>query len=279
MDIDRHTFKFRVKRLIMGRFFWALFKVYKKAISKLYLHQYLLNKQLTDFVEEDLQKTLFHNLVVQAGPFKGLKYPEFKSYGSALFAKLAGTYEHVLHKLFAGENFQKYERLIDIGCAEGYYAVGSALINNRLLVMAVDTDQQALNFCRGMAQLNHVSERITYEQNFDIFSVEKFVDGKEKFTLIICDCEGCELEIFSNNISGSVISKCDLVIELHDFINYGTKEILINRFSNTHSAEVLSEIGNLGSLRHLKGLLPLQREIILDERRPTKMEWLLLKRK
>src|SRR6478672_6897407 len=66
-------------------------------------------------------------LVVQHGPFKGMKYPGVNSVGSALIPKLLGSYERELHPLIDSICAGQYDQVVDIGCAEGYYAVGLAM--------------------------------------------------------------------------------------------------------------------------------------------------------
>ena len=65
----------------------------------------------------------FEDKIVRNGFFKGMKYVTFKSAGSSLFPKLLGSYEIELLPVFAGLQKNKYDDILDIGCAEGYYAV------------------------------------------------------------------------------------------------------------------------------------------------------------
>src|SRR5687767_8100107 len=56
------------------------------------------------------------------GPFKGMEYVDAQTEG-ALIPRLLGTYECELHphlERLAGEGL---DCVIDVGCAEGYYAV------------------------------------------------------------------------------------------------------------------------------------------------------------
>ncbi|NEQ73541.1 MAG: hypothetical protein F6K23_10945 [Okeania sp. SIO2C9] len=45
------------------------------------------------------------DLIVKHGPFKGMKYPDQKSVGSALIPKIVGSYESELHQII-GKIFQ-----------------------------------------------------------------------------------------------------------------------------------------------------------------------------
>src|SRR4051812_19305855 len=63
---------------------------------------------------------------VLQGPFAGMQYVT-ESYGSQLVPKLLGSYENELHDLVEQIVAQRPKIVIDIGAAEGYYAVGLAL--------------------------------------------------------------------------------------------------------------------------------------------------------
>ena len=61
---------------------------------------------------------------VQTGPFAGMKYV-CQSTG-ALCPKLLGCYESELHPAIAKAISRQPKNIINVGCAEGYYAIGMA---------------------------------------------------------------------------------------------------------------------------------------------------------
>src|SRR3954451_18937011 len=66
-----------------------------------------------------------HGLQVAHGPFAGMEYlPGLEASSGDLVAKLLGTYERELHPVIEGWIAQPPAHMIDIGSAEGYYAVG-----------------------------------------------------------------------------------------------------------------------------------------------------------
>src|SRR6478736_1401459 len=162
-----HKIRSTSKRIVKHTPFWQLFKMYSRLIDFLFAHKNLLEKELRFTEEKKLADTLFRDLVVIEGPFKGLQYPALKSHGSAIFAKLYGTYEFSISDLFTSENLKKYGHVIDIGCAEGYYAIGVCLLNDKLTVTAVDTSLEALRLCKQMAEKNGVSDRISFSSAFE----------------------------------------------------------------------------------------------------------------
>lgn len=62
---------------------------------------------------------------VQNGPFRGMHLTERSSWGSGLVAsELLGCYEAQLHPYLEHAIQRGYRTVIDVGCCDGYYAVG-----------------------------------------------------------------------------------------------------------------------------------------------------------
>ncbi len=157
-----------VKRKIFGKvisndFFWALLKrpVDMSAHIRHYREQVVRKREIEPILEK--ASKIFSDLTVKNGPFKGLKYPQFLATGSSIFPKLLGSYEKELHPLLDEIIKKDYSEILNIGCAEGYYAVGLAMKMPGVIVHAYDTDKIAQNATTSMAELNKVSDRIKVE--------------------------------------------------------------------------------------------------------------------
>ena len=103
---------------------------------------------------------LFPTLTVAGGPFQGLHYPHRRSVGSALLPKLLGSYESELHAALEQLLTQEHETVLDIGCAEGYYAVGLGLRLSKAEIYAFDTNPRGGEACAEMARLNGIDGRV-----------------------------------------------------------------------------------------------------------------------
>jgi hypothetical protein len=101
-----------------------------------------------------------HGPIVQAGPFAGLIYPTTEAAGSALAPKLFGTYERELHDMVERVVARGAEHVGNVGCGEGYYAVGLALRLPNARVSAFDTSERAQRLCQCMAEANGVASRV-----------------------------------------------------------------------------------------------------------------------
>jgi hypothetical protein len=225
-----------------------------------------------------IESSLRPDYEVQAGPFKGMRYPQFKAKGSTMLGKLLGTYEAELGDIIELLLKQPYEMLVDVGCAEGFYAVGMAMRLPQAKIFAFDIDEEAQQLCTAMAKLNKVEDRITIG---GVCSGPKMIElSQGKRSLIIADCEGAELDLFDEStIQG--LAQCDLLIEVHDFIHRGVSLKLQDRFSATHDCRVVHSLepatrAQLFPSPLVKETHPEILNWIYSEGRPEVMDWLYL---
>jgi methylase of polypeptide subunit release factors len=82
---------------------------------------------------------------------------------SILVPKLLGSYEAELHPVLDQVIRNNYETIIDVGCAEGYYAVGLALSLPTTHVHAFDIDSRARELCTIWRRPTRSQERVIVE--------------------------------------------------------------------------------------------------------------------
>src|SRR5436305_1529663 len=95
---------------------------------------------------------------VRSGPFAGMTMLRAVADGSYT-AKLLGCYERELHGLIRRLVRTRYRTVVNVGCAEGYYAVGLARRMPAATVHAHDTDPEARRLCRRLARANGLGTR------------------------------------------------------------------------------------------------------------------------
>jgi hypothetical protein len=223
-----------------------------------------------------LQGLFCKDLVVKHGPFKGMRYPRAESVGSSILPKLLGSYEHEIAPLIEQLCCKQFTEVVDIGCAEGYYAVGLAMRMADVKVLAFDTDYDARRVCREMAALNNVSERVAVGALCDQTKLLS-LPLTEK-ALIISDCEGYEKLLFTEETS-AFLAKHELLIEVHDFIDPTISEHLRMVLQSTHKLTVYCSLPDVDKVsqygfEELALLSAEQRLSVLREGRECVMEWL-----
>jgi hypothetical protein len=174
-------------------------------------------------------------LEVLSGPFKGMRYGDF-SYNSALIPKLLGTYEADLHGWVDEALGAGYDAVINIGCAEGYYAVGFAHAIPGIDVVAFDTSSVALDMMSRVAALNGLQDRIRVADARTPADLEELL-RRYKRPLIFIDIEGAEDDLLDLRRAPSLMA-ADIIVETHDGYNFGVTRRLIERFWPTHRFEI-----------------------------------------
>jgi precorrin-6B methylase 2 len=225
-----------------------------------------------------LVKELFPTLTVAHGPFQGMRYPAAESFGSMLLPKLLGSYESELHPTLEALLINDYTAIVDIGCAEGYYAVGLGLRFPAANVFAFDTSPKARQMCAEMAALNGLESRVHIGKFCDAEALKSLPLGEK--ALIISDCEGYENVLFNREIAAFLVQH-DLIVEAHDFIDIETSPNLRRVFAQSHKVEIISstddiEKAHASQFAELDRYSTGERFTILGERRPGIMKWLVL---
>jgi hypothetical protein len=262
--------------LVMNNFTWKFLKPFAKAGTHInFLRSYSM--ALKKFSESVDVNSIFQKRIVLHGPFVGLRYPELKSAGSTVYPKLLGCYEQELQSFIEAACNKHYSEIIDIGCAEGYYAIGLAMRIRNATVYAYDINDRAKELCLEMARMNKVEERIIIKSECTAEILEHF-----EFTnrgLIICDCEGFELKLF-NEKNVTNLKNCDILIETHDFIDLEISGKLRDLFSKTHKVTMIKSIDDIEKAQkyHIPEIehlgLDSKRQLV-GEYRPAIMEWLI----
>ena len=166
---------------------------------------------------------------IMQGPFAGMDYVTSATEG-ALTPRLIGTYESELHPHLQRFAEKSLDCVIDVGCAEGYYAVGLARMMPGVTVHAFDIQETARAACADLAAKNGVSERVIIGERFAPDGFEAF---KDRRCLVLVDIEGAEDDLLRPGLSPA-LAGMDLIVETHDVYRPGVLARLIERFTPTH---------------------------------------------
>jgi hypothetical protein len=176
--------------------------------------------------------------VVMQGPLKGMNFLRESAEGCHI-AKLLGCYEQPLQKFIENAIQKQYPIILNIGCAEGYYAVGMALRMPNTRVVAHDLNPKAQQICIDLANKNKVSERVVVG---GLFKPSDFANFSGKQVLLMCDIEGAERELLDPIISPDLKSM-DIIVESHECLTNGVTQLLIERFKASHNITLVQDDG------------------------------------
>jgi hypothetical protein len=212
-----------------------------------------------------------HGLTVKRGPFVGLKYPPpFMVDSGDVVAKMLGLYELELREVFEEWIAAAFERVVNVGSAEGYFAVGLALASPATTVYAFDIDPEARARCGELARLNGVANRVEVRDRCGPAEFQQIATGP---TALLVDCEGCETTLLNPEVAPA-LAHCDILVELHDFIDPTISGRVLPRFRGTHELALIDARGREDvHTPELDFLSPRERRLLISERRPPAMQW------
>jgi hypothetical protein len=189
----------------------------------------------------------WHGLTVTGGPFVGLRYPGTEPL--SLVPKLLGVYESELHGPVEDAIRAQPDVIVNVGAADGYYAVGLARRCPDARVIAYEADGGQAELCRRVAAANHVDVEVRGAAGRDDLGAA---------SLIVMDCEGCERTLLEPPLEAAVI------VELHDFLDPGVGDAIAARFAPTHDVTLIPTAPQPPT-RHP-----------LSEQRPGPMRWAVM---
>ncbi|GAA5479198.1 hypothetical protein [Haloferula helveola] len=215
----------------------------------------------------------FPQRAVCHGPFAGMRYPEEDESGRTVYPKLLGSYERELGEVIESVIARQPSAIVDIGCAEGYYAVGFGMRCPDTRIFAFDNNDVARACCEAMAQLNGVEVRTgEFCDRETLLGLDLGERG-----LVFSDCEGYENKLFDRSVAERMAVH-DFLIEAHDFIEPGTTERMLEAFDATHDCRVIESVDDLDKASgydfpELDGFEFGERYEMLAEWRPETMRW------
>jgi hypothetical protein len=200
----------------------------------------------------------WHGLQVSGGPFAGLRYPDASA--TSLIPKLLGAYERELHAFVERAIGEQPAVVVNVGAADGYYAVGLARRCPAAAVHAFEADASARGLLARVAAANGVAIRIGGAAELD--DLRALPAGR---TLAVVDCEGCEATLLDPEVA--LLRTATIVAELHDFAVAG--DAVVDRFTATHEVTLVPTAAQPPERTSSLALA-------LSEYRPGPMRWAVM---
>ena len=215
---------------------------------------------------------------VATGPFMGMNYLDEIVWGS-ITSKWLGSYEAELHGVIETIVATDYRTVLDVGCAEGYYAVGLAMKLRDARVEAFDLDFISRWQTRRLARLNAVKNLHVHSR----CAARELEAPRAGRTLMVCDIEGGEGGLLDPRKSPA-LREWDLLAEVHERV--GAPEAvmtqLVDRFGSTHRIEIIVSTEREAWIQNYRAQFPEVSDQLLreatDEHRAMGQVWLWMQR-
>ncbi len=151
------------------------------------------------------------------------------------------------------------DHIVNVGAADGYYAVGLARRCPGATVRAFEADAGQRELLTRVAAAN--GTRIEVGGLAGPGDLEALPPG----TLVVMDCEGCESAL----LQPAALREATILVELHDFVEPGVSDVIVERFGATHRVTLIETASQPPERGSALGLA-------LSERRPGPMRWAVL---
>ena len=211
---------------------------------------------------------------VLSGPFEGMQF----RYPDQEYAMLLGTWELELTEIWERILANDYPLMVDVGAAEGYYAVGMNLCKPNTVVIAYEMDDHVRKKLKLMKELNQAS--LDIRRKCDLSDLENLGSQLEG-AFILMDVEGFET-VLLDPVEIPALKKSTILVELHEMYSADCTSTIENRFQDTHEIQLVKGVKR--SLDHLPPQLGLVRRFFsrkrwlsyMDEGRPSEMSWFFM---
>lgn len=212
---------------------------------------------------------------IASGPFRGMRYLQ-EAAGSAWAPKLLGTYEIEIAPIIRAILSSPPKLIVDVGAAEGYYAVGLARGMPETLVVAFEADLLGRELLRRLAACNGVSPQLEIRGLCTTESLNEVLKDATD-VVIICDVEGAELEILDPERVPE-LAHARVLVEVHPWAHQDPAGVLRSRFDRTHRIRELISRQRSSTDRPLADdrMSSAVAAACMDEMRPCPMSWLWL---
>jgi len=218
---------------------------------------------------------------VVAGPFRGMALNLSPLSARHLLGYILGSQELELRDPIERIIARGYATILNVGAADGYYAVGLAMRSRRSRVIAFEMLPELHPVIGRTAELNGVGARIAIRGGCEIEDMQGALAAAAWSPLVFMDIEGGEMHLL-DPASVPQLCRADILVETHDAFVDGCTETLIKRFAGTHTIEryqarprTLADFPP-DFLRGLHRRFPRLAVDLMDERRTGLQQWLYM---
>ncbi|MBF0380054.1 MAG: methyltransferase domain-containing protein [Magnetococcales bacterium] len=219
-------------------------------------------------------------LIVQGGLFAGLRLYGGIDSGNFNLKHILGSYEAWLNDDIRALA-ENRARLLNIGCASGYFSNGLAQLNPNMAVVGYDIDNGEINVANQIKELNNL-QNVTHKLVSKEFIYDDILQSGD---MLIVDIEGGELSLLDPQNNPATLL-CDIIVEIHMVGDLGCDEvanIICDRYVKTHTIKTLYEEQKTGIIDKLDsefGYINRFGQVVAQAHlRGYTQQWLVMKRK
>jgi len=216
-----------------------------------------------------------------AGPFRGMRIELSPLSSRHLLGYILGSQELELREAIEQIVARGYHTILNIGAADGYYAVGLAVRLRQARVEAYEALPEFHPLIARTAVVNGVGNRVAIGGACTASLLCSRLQAVESPALVLMDIEGGEIELLDPAKVPELVG-ADILVETHDAFVAEATETLMGRFNATHDIACYAARPRMladfpaGFLPRLKRWFPGLAVELMNERRTGLQRWLLM---
>jgi len=241
-----------------------------------------IEKAFAKLRRKRISKELFkkHEGIIQLGPFEGLRLIDDTNISKGVLGmKIYGLYEQVVIEELLGMG--AFNDVVDIGAADGYFPLGMLRAGLAKRTICFEETEKGQESIEKNAKYNNSSDQTVIfgsASGDSLLSKLEEVNFNKKNSLIICDIEGGEFEIFSKDFFEKVHG-ASIIIELHDRVQnlpISLREDLIAKLPSDYTSKIIkAKPVSWDGIKDLEELHDIDRVLVTCEGRRILGEWLV----
>ncbi|GGB45626.1 hypothetical protein GCM10011316_17120 [Roseibium aquae] len=214
---------------------------------------------------------------VSQGLFKGLQLNRDAWWGkSDLGAQCLGLYEKEILDFISAR--APFDTFLDIGAADGYYAVGLLHAKKTRKAICFEISEEGQRAINENWQRNEKPGELEVHGEATKKNIASVASNLTDKTLVLIDIEGFEFQLLSKKVIAA-LGKCTVIIEIHNWIDgFENKypDLLKNLDRFFDIAIISPSERNTQSIELLRSYTDDNRLLVSSERRPCLMRFLHL---
>ena len=235
-----------------------------------------INK-LIFFLNKEIEKKSKNRVL--SGNYKNLYLDINKNWSKLdISSKFLGFYEKEVQDKIINEQENKKNKkkyFVNLGAGDGFHPLGllKKKLFNKSILYEMDKDARQLIYKN--AKKNHLSKKIIVRKKAEINFLDELIDSNFylKDCFFLFDIEGDEFKIL-NKKNIEKLKNSTLLIEIHHF--YKDPKKLIKELSVFFKLKfITTESRDLSKLKFLDNFHDTEKWLLVNEGRPSKMEWIL----
>tara|TARA_Y100001968_G_scaffold66625_1_gene57476 strand:- start:240 stop:1073 length:834 start_codon:yes stop_codon:yes gene_type:complete len=219
------------------------------------------------------------NGTVKYGPFKGLRLTQDTWWGQLdLGSQCLGLYEKEILEFIKNIEEGQFTNFIDIGAADGYYAVGilsTGKIQRSICFEKTDEGREAI---RTNWKKNGSIGQLVVKGKANIKSIGTLTKYDLEKSLILIDIEGGEFDLLSNDILYK-FRHSKILLEIHNWVTDFEKKYkkLLSSLDKFFFIKIIERMNrHVDKYAELRDFTDDNRLLLVSERRPCLMRFLEL---